>query len=77
MSFAKNIGKNFGKNISKNCQKLIDHANQSATDAFTTALIKQLKKAETTGNLISNKIEVNIAKVLKTVPPNNSETVAN
>ena len=42
LSFAKNMGKNHGKNISKNLsskysQKLLDHAKQSATDAFKTA----------------------------------------
>ena len=36
------MGKNHGKNISKNLsskysQKLLDHAKQSATDAFKTA----------------------------------------
>ena len=41
LSFAKNISKNIGKNISKNStrkysQKLLDHANQSATDALKT-----------------------------------------
>ena len=39
LSFAKNMGKNIGKNISKNLsgkhsQKLLDHAKQSAADAF-------------------------------------------
>ena len=46
MSFVKNMGKNIGKNRSKNLsrkfspcmlamhQKLLDHAKQSATDAF-------------------------------------------
>ena len=39
LSFAKNMGKNIGKNISTNLsgkysQKLLDHAKQSATDAF-------------------------------------------
>ena len=45
-SFAENMGKNFGKNTNKNLsgkhslgmlamrQKLLDHAKQSATDAF-------------------------------------------
>ena len=41
-SFAKNMGENIGKNISKNLsgkysKKLLDHARQSATDAFKTA----------------------------------------
>ena len=42
LSFAKNMGKNIGKNISKNLsgkysKKNLDHAKQSATDAFKTA----------------------------------------
>ena len=41
LSFAKNIGRNIGKIINKNLsgkysQNLIDHAKQSATDAFKT-----------------------------------------
>ena len=41
-SFAKNMGKNIGKNISNNLsgkysQKPLNHAKQSATDAFKTA----------------------------------------
>ena len=44
-SFAKNMSKNIGKNISKNLsskysQKFIDHAKQSATDAFKTSSIR-------------------------------------
>ena len=39
LPFAKIMGKNIGKNISKNLsgkysQKRVDHAKQSATDAF-------------------------------------------
>ena len=42
LSFTKNMGKNHGKNISKNLsskysRKRLDHAKQSATDAFKTA----------------------------------------
>ena len=42
LSFAINMGENIGKNISKilsgkYSQKLLDHAKQSATDAFKTA----------------------------------------
>ena len=41
LPFAKNMGKNIGKNISENLsakysEKLLDHAKQSATDAFKT-----------------------------------------
>ena len=43
LSLAENIGKNISKNISKNLsgkysQKLLNHAKQSATGAFETAL---------------------------------------
>ena len=35
----KSIGKNISKNLSGKCsKKLLDHAKQSATDAFKTAL---------------------------------------
>ena len=56
LCFAKYIGKNIGKNISKNLigkyslvmlaerQKLLDHANQSATDAFKTASKRAIQK---------------------------------
>ena len=42
MSFAKIMGQNIGKNISQTLigkynKKLLDHAKQSATDAFKTA----------------------------------------
>ena len=65
LSFAKSIGKNIGKNISKNLsgkcspgmlamrQKLLDHAKQSATDAFK---IQIQITAEATGDLIGNKV---------------------
>ena len=51
LSFAKNMGKNFGKNISKNLpgkysQKLLDHAEQSATDAFKTASKRVIQKKQ-------------------------------
>ena len=41
----KNIGKNINKNFSgKYSQKLLDHAKQSATDAFETASKKAVQK---------------------------------
>ena len=48
LSSAKNIGKNIGKNISESLnnkynQKILDHAKQSATDAFKTSS-KRVKK---------------------------------
>ena len=74
--FAKNMDKNIGKNISKTfnrkyrpgmlamCQKLLDHAKQSATDAFK-ALSKSLtqKTAEAIGDLICNKIANKFTKL--------------
>ena len=56
------MGKNIGKNINKslNCkynQKLLDHAKQSATDAFKTSSKRVMQKtAETTSDLIGNKL---------------------
>ena len=58
--FAKNMGKNIGKNISKSLkskysQKLLDHAEQSATDAFKTSSKRVIqKKAEATADLIES-----------------------
>ena len=48
-SFAKNMGKNISKNITKNLsskynQKLLDHAKQSATDAFKTVSRKAIQR---------------------------------
>ena len=81
LSFAKNIGKNVGKNISKSLcgkysQKVLDHAKQSATDAFKTILKREIPKtAEATGNLIGYKIANIITKVSKNSQQNNPETV--
>ena len=49
LSFSKNIDKDTGKNVSKNLsgkysQKLVDHAKQSATDAFKTASKRTIQK---------------------------------
>ena len=49
LSFAENMGKNIGRNISKNLcskysQKLLNHAKQSATDAFKTASKRAIQK---------------------------------
>ena len=83
LSFAKNTGKNIFKNISKNIsgkysQKLPDHAKQSATDALKTTSERVIQKtAETTDDLIGNKITDRITKICKDSQWNNSETVAN
>ena len=81
--FAKNIGRNIGKNVSKNLsskysQKLLDHAEQFATDALKTPSKRAIQKpAEATGDLNGIIIADRITKVSKTLPQNNSETVAN
>ena len=67
------------RNLSgKYSQKLLDHAKQSATDAFKTASKRASQKpAEATGDLIGNKIADNITKISKTLQQNNLETVTN
>ena len=82
LSFAKNMDKNIGKNISKRLsgkysQKLFDHAKQSATDALKTTSRVIQKAAETTGDMIGNKIATRTTKVSRSSPQNNSETITN
>ena len=61
----KNIGKSISKTLSgEYSQKILDHARQSATDAFkTTSKIVIQKKADATDDLICNKIADKITKV--------------
>ena len=75
----KNIGENISKNLSgKYSQKNFYHAKKSAIDAFKTASkIVIQKTAETTGDLIGNKIVDKTAKVSKYLQQNNSQTVKN
>ena len=48
----------------KYSQKLIDHAKQSATNAFKFASKRAIQKTtEATGDLIGNKIDSKITKV--------------
>ena len=62
----------------KYSKKLLDHAKQSATDAFKTASKSTIQKtAEATGCLIGNKIANKITKVSKSSQQNNSEAVTN
>ena len=64
-------------NIARNLL-ILDHAKQSATDAFKTASKRAIQKtAEATGDLIGNKIANRIIKVYKKSQQNNSETVTN
>ena len=68
LSFAENMCKNIVKNIIKNLsgkysQKFLDHTKQSATDALKTISKRAIQKtAETTGDLIDNKIVNAVAK---------------
>ena len=83
LSFAKNTGKYIGKYISRNIsrkyrQKVLDHAKQSATDAFKTDSKRAIQKtAEATGDLIGKKTADKITKVSKNAQQNHSETVIN
>ena len=62
----------------KYSQKLLDHAKQSATDAFKTASKRAIyKTAEAAGYLIGDKIADKITKVSKNSQQHNSETVTN
>ena len=64
LSFAKNIGKNL---INKYGQKIIDTAKKSATDAIKTAAQRAIRKtAETTGDLVGNKM----ADLITSIPKN-------
>ena len=60
------MGKNIGKNISKNLrgkysQKLLDYPKQSPIDAFKTASKRAIQKiAEATGDLIGEKLQINL-----------------
>ena len=82
----KNIGKNISKSLSGKYspgmlavrQKLLDHAKQSATDAFKIASKRAIQKStEETGDLIRNKIANKYTKVSKKSQQNNSEKVTN
>ena len=66
-----------GKKL-KNSQKLLDHAKQSATDAFKIASKRAIQKtAKATDDLIGNKTANKIVKIWKNSQQNNSETVTN
>ena len=90
MGMEKDMCKTIGKNISKNLRgkyspgilalrkKVLDHAKESATDAFKATSKRAIQKAaEATGDLIGKKIAKKITKVSKNSQQNNSETVTN
>ena len=74
---SKKVGKNISRNLNdKYSQKLLDHAKQSATDAFKTTSKRAIQATgEATGGLTGNKIAYKITKFSKTSEQNNSETV--
>ena len=76
LPFDENMTKSIGKNISKNLsdkyspgmlamrQKRLDHAKQSATDAFKSASKRAIQEStEATGDLTGNKLRNRITKV--------------
>ena len=70
LSFARNIGTHaakVAKNMSnKYSQKLVDTAKKSATDTIKTASKREIQKtAETTGDLLGNKIADKITSASK------------
>ena len=79
----KNMGKNIEENISKNLsgkysQRPLDHAKNSATDAFKTNWKRVIQKtSEATGDFNANKIADRITNVSKNLWQNNSEAVIN
>ena len=66
LSFAKNMGERLSN---KYGQKILDSAKKSRTDAIKTASKRPIQKtAETTGDLIGNKIADKITSVSKKQP---------
>ena len=59
-------------------QKRLDHTKQPATDTFKIASKRAIQKtAETTGDLIGNKIAKRNTEASKILQQKNSETVTN
>ena len=77
ISFAKNMDKKIRKCFrSKYSQKLIDHVKESTTDASKTASKGAFHKlAESSDDLICNKIVDIIIKVSRILPLSNLDTV--
>ena len=77
--FLKNICKNISKNLRGNyIQKLLDHAKQSVTDELKSTSKKIIRKsAESTCDLIDNKIGNKFTGFSKRSKQKNSETITN
>ena len=75
----KSIGKNVNKNLSgRYSQKLLDHAKQTAADAFKITSKSSIQNtADSICDLIGNAIANRITKVLINLKQNNSETAGN
>ena len=75
----KNIGKNTSKNLSgKYNQQLLDHAKHSAADALKSSSKRLIKKtAETTGDLMGNKILWNKLRGSQKSPKSSTQTFTN
>ena len=72
LSSARNMRQSTSKNSSKYDQNLLDHV----ADALKTALKRKIQKAaESTGDLIGNKIADTFIKVSRASPQNSSEAV--
>ena len=64
----KNVCKNISKNLSGKYRQKLVHAKKSATDALKTTSNRVIPKtAETTGDLIGNKIAEKFTKVSKSL----------
>ena len=75
----KNINKKWSKNFTgKYSQKPLDHAKQSATNAFRTAWKRAIQKtALASGDLIGKKAANRITKASTNLQQNNSDTATN
>ena len=77
MSFTKNKAKNLSAKYS---QKLLDNTKQCSTDVRKTVLKREIQKtAETTSDLIGNKIKslMKLQKSSRISPQNSLETAKN
>ena len=77
-NLSRNLSNKYSPGMLDMCQKLLDHAKQSATDAFKTVSKRAIPKAtEAIGDLTGNEIAGKITNISKNSQQNNSETVTN
>ena len=77
-NISRNLSNKYSPDILDMRQKPLDHAKQSATDAFETASKRAIPKtAEAIGDVTGNEIADKITNVSKKSQQNNSETVTN